>query len=150
MRNYSKNETEALSVFDDIIQLDPESDFAIRAQEKIDKINDTPDPAPQAEPEGEPVDQAQLEFGAKNYPNPANPGTSIKYVLPEDGHVNITIVNIMGHTVMELENRFQQAGRHTVLWDGRNNSGSIAATGLYFYRIAYKDQVLVNKFLLIK
>jgi len=54
----------------------------------------------------------------QNYPNPFNPTTSIPFTLPEPGNVTIDIYNINGQKVDTLINRYLEAGRHTVYWDG--------------------------------
>gem|GEM_PF-6743879 len=147
----SKNESKALAVLDELIQLAPESETALLAQNRIDNMQEGANPLPPAEPEyQQSSDQAGSRFSAVNYPNPANPGTSIKYTLPDDGQVVITIVNVMGHQVIELQNSSTTAGTHTVHWDGRDKSGTLAASGLYFYCIEFKGKALTNKFLLIK
>ena len=42
---------------------------------------------------------------------------------------------MLGREVMTLMNEVKTAGRHLVQWNGRSNSGSVVATGVYFYRI---------------
>lgn len=143
--NYMKNESEALAVFNQLISLDPQSDTALLASKRVDNIKGNPKPAPQTDSEEE-----QLEFSVVNYPNPANPGTTIKYTLPEEGRVVVAVFNIVGRRVTELENTFMPKGSHVVYWDGRDQAGNPSATGLYFYRIQFNDKMLTNKFLLVK
>ncbi len=71
----------------------------------------------------------------QNYPNPFNPSTTIRYALPEMARVNLSIYNVLGQRVAELTNEVQSAGYYSVIWDGRNQSDSQVATGVYFYRI---------------
>jgi hypothetical protein len=71
----------------------------------------------------------------QNYPNPFNPSTTIRYALPEQARVNLSIYNMLGQRVAELTNDVQGAGFYNVVWDGRNAAGSQVATGVYFYRI---------------
>ena len=71
----------------------------------------------------------------QNYPNPFNPTTTIRYGLPEAARVNLSIYNLLGQRVAELTNEAQNAGYYNVIWNGRNQSGSQVATGVYFYRI---------------
>lgn len=76
------------------------------------------------------------EFGLfQNYPNPFNPQTEIRYALPADCHVNLTVYNILGQKVVTLIDEFQDLGKKTVLWDGRNEKGVEVSSGIYFYRI---------------
>jgi len=70
-----------------------------------------------------------------NFPNPFNPSTTINYSLPERSHVQIEIFNLMGQSIRTLVNKEQRTGKHQVVWDGNNQSGQEAASGIYFYRI---------------
>ncbi len=71
----------------------------------------------------------------QNYPNPFNPSTSISFDLPEDAFVSLKIYNVIGQEVKTLVNEFKNAGRYTIIWDGRDNAGKIMPSGIYFYRI---------------
>ncbi len=71
----------------------------------------------------------------QNYPNPFNPSTEIRYELPEAGHVELIIINLLGQPVRTLVSEFQPANFHTMRWDGRNNSGEQVTSGIYLYRI---------------
>ncbi|MGE5621017.1 MAG: phosphodiester glycosidase family protein [archaeon] len=66
----------------------------------------------------------------QNYPNPFNPNTTIKYGLPKESKVKITIYNSIGKVVSVLDNSVQNAGYHDKIF----NAGSIAS-GIYFYKI---------------
>ena len=70
-----------------------------------------------------------------NYPNPFNPLTLIKYSLPSDGVVTITIYNMMGSRVKTLINSFQKSGDNSVQWDATNNLGNKVPSGVYLYNI---------------
>ena len=50
----------------------------------------------------------------QNYPNPFNPTTTLKYDLPEDAMVNITIYDMMGRIVKTMVNSQQNAGFKSV------------------------------------
>lgn len=77
------------------------------------------------------------EFSAANYPNPFNPATEIRYALPSAGQVTIRVFNILGEQVRLVVDDFKLAGRHTIVWDGKNNQGEVVASGIYIYRISY-------------
>jgi hypothetical protein len=81
----------------------------------------------------------------QNYPNPFNPRTTIRYNLPEQAHVNITIYDILGRKVETLVNENRQAGYHQVTWDAAEH-----ATGIYFYRIVAGDFSESYKMTMIK
>jgi hypothetical protein len=80
----------------------------------------------------------QLE---QNYPNPfsargilSNPGTVINFAIPEAGKVTVNIYNETGQLVHTLVDGELAAGRHAVRWNGRGQSGRVAA-GIYLYQI---------------
>ena len=70
-----------------------------------------------------------------NYPNPFNPVTTLRYDLPEDALVNITIYDIMGRIVRTLINSQQNAGFKSIQWNATNDAGSPLSAGLYLYKI---------------
>ena len=86
----------------------------------------------------------------QNYPNPFNPTTTIQYDIPRNGEVNIAVYDIQGRLVRSLSNITQQAGRHTVMWDARNDVGANVSSGAYFCRIDFNNAVLVKKLVLLK
>ncbi|MBS4028932.1 MAG: InlB B-repeat-containing protein [Ignavibacteriales bacterium] len=67
---------------------------------------------------------------AQNYPNPFNPTTNIKFGLPKEATVTLTIFNALGQEVATLVNEVKQSGWHEVTW----NSNEVS-TGMYIYRI---------------
>ncbi len=81
----------------------------------------------------------------QNYPNPFNPTTNIKFALPKNGHVKLTIYDALGREVETLVNNELVAGTHTIEWTARN-----MASGIYLFRIEADNFVKVNKMLLIK
>ncbi|KPJ54017.1 hypothetical protein AMJ39_02340 [candidate division TA06 bacterium DG_24] len=74
-------------------------------------------------------------FLGQNRPNPFWKSTEIAYGLPQSGHVRLEIHNVLGQRVRTLVDRFQDAGRHRVIWDRRDESGAYVASGIYFYRL---------------
>ena len=72
---------------------------------------------------------------SQNYPNPFNPETVIRYALPEDCQVELTVYNILGQKVKTLVDEHQGAGYRMVHWNGRDDKGYEIASGLYFYKI---------------
>lgn len=83
-----------------------------------------------------PEDLLPATFSAgPNYPNPFNPVTSIPLALPEADEVTLTIFNIRGAEIRQMGPLTFNAGYHTLVWDGRNNRGHTAGTGLYIGKI---------------
>ena len=70
-----------------------------------------------------------------NRPNPFNPTTTIRYVLNEAAAVRLVVHDTLGRTVRTLEDGHRQAGTHEIVWDGCDNSGAQAASGVYICRM---------------
>ncbi|MEE9441344.1 MAG: T9SS type A sorting domain-containing protein [candidate division Zixibacteria bacterium] len=81
----------------------------------------------------------------QNYPNPFNPSTTISYSLPEQAHVSLKIYNILGQEIKTLIDETKPAGHHEIDW-----SSGTAASGIYFYRLAFEDKILTKKMTLLK
>lgn len=95
--------------------------------------------------------QPQLFVLSQNYPNPFNPSTIIEYQLPTRGNIQINIYNSIGQLVKTLvDGKTEEAGNHTITWDGRNDAGSPVSSGTYFYQIRIDDQVQAKKMILLK
>lgn len=71
----------------------------------------------------------------QNYPNPFNPTTQIRYGLPVQSRVAVTVYNIMGQEVARLYEGAQTAGYHEVVWNGMNSKGGSVASGIYLYKL---------------
>ena len=67
----------------------------------------------------------------KNYPNPFNPETKIRFDIPRAQPVLLTIYNAAGQRVKNLVDRELAAGSYSVRWDGTNDSGDTLASGVY-------------------
>jgi hypothetical protein len=81
----------------------------------------------------------------QNYPNPFNPSTTIKFGLPENSKVVITIYNQLGEKIAVLAEKDFEAGYHIVTWNA-----SDLASGLYFYELKTEAFSAVKKLLLMK
>ena len=77
----------------------------------------------------------------QNYPNPFNPITTLRYDLPEDGLVDITVYDMLGNVVSNLINTNQSSGYKSVQWNATNNQGEPVSAGVYLYRIQAGDFV---------
>ena len=86
----------------------------------------------------------------QNYPNPFNPITSLRYDLPNDGLVNITIYDMMGRVVKTLVNGSQTAGFKSVQWNASNNRNEPVSAGLYLYTIQAEEFRQTKKMVLLK
>ncbi|HEX9828923.1 MAG TPA: FlgD immunoglobulin-like domain containing protein, partial [Bacteroidota bacterium] len=70
----------------------------------------------------------------QNHPNPFNPETVIRYSLPEQSIVNLRIYDMLGREVRALVEEKQNAGSHSLVWDGNDGTGNQLASGVYVYR----------------
>jgi hypothetical protein len=86
----------------------------------------------------------------QNYPNPFNPTTTIEYKVPARANVEISIFNILGQKVATVVNDVHEAGSHRATWNGRDLSGKLAASGVYFYSLKSGSFEQVKKMMLMK
>ena len=94
------------------------------------------------------VEKAMID--ATNHPNPFNPETNISYTLQNTEHVKVSIYNVQGQLIRTLVDETQPAGSYTVRWDGRQENGEMAVSGMYLYRIDAGAQTLTQKMTLMK
>ena len=85
-----------------------------------------------------------------NYPNPFNPVTTIRYDLPENALVNITIFDMMGRQVSKLVSSHQTSGYKSVRWNATNDRGFPVNAGIYLYRINAGQFRQTKKMVLLK
>ena len=86
----------------------------------------------------------------QNYPNPFNPVTKLRYTIPKNGLVNITIYDMLGRQVRNLVNQTQDAGYRSVIWDATNDYGKPVSAGLYLYQIQAGEYMQTKKMVLLK
>lgn len=86
----------------------------------------------------------------QNYPNPFNPSTTISFYTPSAAHARVTVYNILGEVVSVLLDEDVAAGNTEVEWDGRNDSGSSAASGIYLYLVKVGGQTQMKKMILVR
>jgi hypothetical protein len=86
----------------------------------------------------------------QNFPNPFNPSTTIRYELPEDGLVNVTIYDMMGRQVSTLVSSQQAAGYKSIQWNATNDFGKPVSAGVYLYQIQAGEFVQTKKMVLLK
>jgi hypothetical protein len=82
---------------------------------------------------------------ARNYPNPFNPTTTIRYSIPVSGHVNLTVYDLQGREVAVLVNGIQTAATYAVTWDG-----SAFPSGVYFCRLTAGNETFTGRMMLLK
>ena len=87
---------------------------------------------------------------AQNYPNPFNPTTRIDYSVVSDGHVTLNVYDITGRLISTLVDGYVDAGYHSVMWDGIDDSGKMVAAGIYFYSLQNETSSMTRKMVYMK
>ncbi|MDZ7342325.1 MAG: alkaline phosphatase D family protein [candidate division KSB1 bacterium] len=85
-----------------------------------------------------------------NYPNPFNPETMIRFATPIAGHVKLYITNVLGQRIRTLLDSDVPAGYQSLIWDGKNDDGELAAAGIYLVVMKAGDVTQWRKITLIK
>lgn len=81
----------------------------------------------------------------QNYPNPFNETTAIQFNLTATGRTRIQIYDMLGRAIRTLVDASCQAGWHTVIWDGCDDSGIPVCSDLYFYRLITDRYTYIRK-----
>jgi choice-of-anchor B domain-containing protein len=90
--------------------------------------------------------QAPLFFALpQNQPNPFHTSTSIVYHLPAPAEVTLQVFNLQGQLVRTLFEGRQIAGRNHAVWNGFDQRGQLAASGVYFIVLKTPEQRLTRK-----
>ena len=92
---------------------------------------------------------ASFELEA-NYPNPFNPETRIRFHVPERQMVHLVIYDFTGRHVRTLVQEEIAAGAQTFTWDGRDEQGLLAASGVYFCRLQTGAKIASKKMTLLR
>ena len=74
-----------------------------------------------------------------NYPNPFNPITTIRYEVPEQSQVTLTVFDVLGQEVMILQDGVKTSGIYEVQWNGLDQSGKQVNSGVYFCHLMAVD-----------
>lgn len=85
-----------------------------------------------------------------SYPNPFNPTTAIRYELSNEQDISLAIFDVRGRRVRSLYSGTKSPGMHEDIWDGRDERGVPAASGVYYVRLAGDEQMLTRKIVLLK
>ena len=86
-----------------------------------------------------------------NVPNPFNPTTTLSFDLPRTAQVDLEIFDVAGRRVRRLlSGETYPAGRHEVMWRGRDDTGRAVAAGVYVSRLRAGDEALTGRLLLLK
>lgn len=86
----------------------------------------------------------------QNHPNPFNPNTTIFFSIPIDSNVELTIFNIKGQKIKSLIKKPFENGKHSIRWNGKDDTGKLVSSGIYLYKIKAGKQESVKRMLLLK
>ncbi|MCD4817735.1 MAG: T9SS type A sorting domain-containing protein [Candidatus Cloacimonetes bacterium] len=90
-------------------------------------------------------------FSMMNYPNPFNPTTNIFFSTTKNtGNTKIEVYNIKGQKVKTLVNEKLETGDHSIVWNGKNDSGKQVTSGIYFYKLKSGKYTATKKMILMK
>lgn len=91
-----------------------------------------------------------LNSPLRNYPNPFNPSTTISFLAPETGDLNLAVYNLKGQRVKTLHKGQIIKGQHNILWNGLDERGAAVGSGIYFVRLELNGRRQSHKMMLIK
>ncbi len=86
----------------------------------------------------------------QNYPNPFNSETVIRYDLPEDAIIKLSIYNVLGQKIRVLEDGILSAGFHAAVWDGKDENGKPLSSGEYIFSLKVGVNAHSMKMVLLK
>ena len=91
-----------------------------------------------------------LELRVDCFPNPFNPVTTIRAVVPSDGLLQVTIFNILGEKVLDLNNAIVTKGIYEFTWNGKDASSNAVNSGIYIVLVKTDSKMLTQKLMLLK
>jgi hypothetical protein len=97
---------------------------------------------------GLPAATAALAVSAQ--PNPFNPAVTMRYTLPAPGHVTMKVFDTRGRLVRVLLDQDMKTTTGAMTWDGADDRGAPASSGLYFVETRAGGQVDVRKVTMLK
>jgi hypothetical protein len=85
-----------------------------------------------------------------NFPNPFTGSTRIEYYVPNPENILLNVFNSEGQVVRTLLNKKQNMGEYSILWDGKNESGTVLAAGQYYYQLKIGNFISTKKMISLK
>ena len=85
-----------------------------------------------------------------NMPNPFNPATTIRFTVPAQASVSLTVFDEAGQRIRTLLQKTLPAGVHSFKWDGRDERGHNVGSGVYIARLTGPGFQLSRKMTLLK
>lgn len=97
----------------------------------------------------EPIAPPVSKLTLANYPNPFNPSTAIRFTIPKPGKASLQVYNLRGQLVNKLLEHEFTIGQHEFVWDGKDKSGKVVASGLYLIRLTQEQASIVHKIMML-
>ena len=82
---------------------------------------------------------------ARNYPNPFSTATRIRYALPQQAEIELSVYDVSGRAIAVLAKGSRPAGWHEHIYNA-----SHLPSGVYFYRLKANDFISVKHFVLMR
>lgn len=125
--------------------IDFDGNFAIDMSKSVFSIKNV------SEISGEDQQNLPEEFEVlQNYPNPFNSTTALRFQIPETSHVVVRIFNVKGQEIVVLLHRELSGGNYQINWDGKDQFGRLVGSGIYFYQVEARSQVLSKRLLFLR
>jgi YVTN family beta-propeller protein len=99
---------------------------------------------------GVPEQDAGIRLDLACYPNPFNPAATVRYMLPGPASSRLTVHDVSGRLVAVLEPVLGEGGLYEARWDGRDESGAVVATGVYFVRLETEYGAATGKVTMVR
>jgi hypothetical protein len=98
------------------------------------------------------VEESKIEsvFSISHQPNPFSDHVTITYALPKASHVDLRVYDRIGRLIKTVVNAFQDQGKQTAVWYGKDESGDRLPDGVYFYRLNVDGTDLTGKMLMLR
>jgi flagellar hook assembly protein FlgD len=85
-----------------------------------------------------------------NYPNPFSNSTELSFELAQQERVAVSIYNVAGQKARSIDKDSPPPGKHSIVWDGKDDGGQRLASGIYFYTVQTSRGVSTRKTVLVE
>lgn len=97
-----------------------------------------------------PSEPVPKDFSLSAFPNPFNPSTTIRYSLPQEQIVTMSITDLLGRDVWNRSAERMPAGEHSIVWNGKDDRGVSLSSGIYLFRLQAGSFYSILKLMLLK
>lgn len=97
----------------------------------------------------DPVAAAAPELG-QAFPNPFNSGTQLRWTAPRPGRVQAVVYDLLGRPLRDLSLGWMPVGEGRLSWDGCDEDGRAAASGVYLLVATVGGERVVRRVALVR